>query len=182
LLVVHREKVFYTQFEERRRELCERYRVLVSVHDLFPYTDIITRVTEFDQNAYGAIYVEKKTNETYTVKLQEENAEEGKLNVRSVLINRNVAFDELMQMIKRRELVVAKSDEEFVSHLKSMKRIQKFDRFNNLTYRWEKTDGVDHYHHSLLYLWMAVSLRGTATGFTPAGVVPLVTAFKRKSA
>ena len=177
LLVAHREKVFYTEFETRRRELCSIYRVVISVHDLFPYTDIITRITNFDPSAYGAVYVEKKSTETYYIKEQEEDPEEGRLNVRSAMINRNVAFDELMYMIKRGEVVVYAQDDEFVNHLRSMKRIQKFDKQNAMRYVWDKTDGVDHYHHSLLYLHVATKLRGSAGGWVNAGAVALVTAF-----
>lgn len=180
LLVVHREKVFYTGFQERRRELCSQYRVIVSVHDLFPYTDMITRITEFDPNAYGAIYVEKKSSENYSIKEQEQNPELGKLNVRSAMINRNVAFDDLMGWIKRGDVLFADLNEELISHLRSMKRIQKFDKHNNIRFVWEKTDGVDHYHHGLLYLATAASLRGTASGWTLAGAVPLVSSFRQK--
>lgn len=180
LLVVHREKVFYTEFETRRRELCAIYRVILSVHDLFPYTDIITRITNFDPNAYGAVYVEKKSSETYYLKEQEEDPEEGRLNVRSAMINRNVAFDELMYMIKRGEVVVYAQDDEFVNHLRSMKRVQKFDKQNAMRYVWDKTDGTDHYHHALLYLHVATKLRGAAGAWTTPGAVPLVMAFAVK--
>lgn len=177
LLVVHREKVFYTSFEEKRRELCAKYRVLVSVHDLYPYTDIITRITNFDSNAFGAIYVEKKTTETHTIKEQEENAEEGRLNVRSAMINRNIAFDELMSEFKLKRVVVKDVDEEFVTQLRDMKRIQKFNKQQALYYAWEKTQGFDHWHHSLLYLYIATKLRGTAGAWSNPGAIPLVTSF-----
>lgn len=182
LLVVHRERVYYTRFKERRSELCAKYRVLISVHDMFPYTDIVASITSFDPNAYGAVYVEKKSTEAFTIKEQEEDPEEGKLNVRAVHINRNVAFDELMSDFKAKNVVVGGVDDEFVSHLLSMKRIQKFDKQMNMVFKWEKTDGVDHYHHALLYLKTAVSLRGTASGYTPAGAVPLVMSFAMKRA
>ena len=177
LLVVHREKVYYTKFEERRRELCTKYRVLISVHDMFPYTDIISRITGFDTNAYGAVYVEKKSTEAFSIKEQEEDPEEGKLNVRAVHINRNVAFDELMADFKAKNIIISNLDEELVMHLLSMKRIHKYDKQMNMVFKWEKTDGVDHYHHSLMYLKVAVGLRGTASGYSLPGVVPLVTSF-----
>lgn len=178
LLVVYREKVFYTKFEERRRELCAKYRVLVSVHDMFPYTDIITRIVNFDPSAYGAVYVEKKTTETYTVKDQEEKPEEGKLNVRAVMVNRNVAFDELMGLFKSKQIVIYALDDEFVIHCMDMKRVPKFTKQEDLRYVWEKTQGNDHYFHSLLYLHIATKLRATAGAWSNEGAVALVTAFK----
>ena len=180
LIVVHREKVFYTNFAKRRLELIRQYRVLISVHDLFPYTDIVTTITKYDQNAYGAIYVSRKSTENYTIKDQEEKPEEGKLNVRAAMINRDIAFDDLMMQIKRGEVVYTGLDEELISHSLSMKRIQKFDKSQVMRYVWEKTDGLDHYHHALLYLKTATSLAGTATGFTKVGAVPLVTSFRQK--
>lgn len=176
LLLVHREKVFYTEFEARRRELCVKYSIVVSVHDMFPYTDMVTRITAFDPNAYGAMYVTRKTTEAYTVKDQEENPESGKLNVRSLMINRNIAFDELMAMFKRKQIVIANLDEEYVAHLRDMKRIQKFDNHQQVYYAWEKTQGNDHYHHSLLYLMLALRLRGTAEAWS-TGDLSLVTSF-----
>lgn len=180
LLVVHRESVFYTGVEKRRVELCLKYNVLVSVHDLFPYTDIVTRIVNSDPNAFGAIYIEKKSSETHTIKDQIADPEEGKLNVRSAMVNRNVAFDELMGEFKRKNVVVQASekDEEFVAHLRSMKRIQKFTKTQEMKYVWEKTDGIDHYHHSLLYLYIATKLRGVAGVWSTPGAVPFVSAFK----
>lgn len=180
LLVVHREKVFYTEFIKRRLELVKQYRVLPSVHDLFPYTDIVTKVTDYDHNAYGAIYVNKKSTELYSIKEQEAAPEEGKLNVRSAMVNREVAFDELMADIKAKNVVFAKPDEELYSHLLSMKRVQKFDKIGTMRHVWEKTDGTDHYHHALLYLKIATSLAGASAGFVPVGSVPLVVSFTPK--
>lgn len=183
LLVVHRESVFYTKLEEKRMELMVRFTVLVSVHDLFPYTDIVTRIVNADPNAFGAIYVEKKSTESHNVKDQVENAEEGKLNVRSAMVNRNVAFDELMAEFKAKRVVVQASDkdEEFVTHLRSMKRIQKFTKTQEMKYVWEKTDGVDHWHHALLYLYIATKLRAMAGVWSTVGAVPFVSAFKMTS-
>lgn len=179
-LIVHREKVFYTQFEERRRELCSKYKILVSVHDMFPYTDIITRIVNFDPNAYGAVYVDKKSTETHTIREQEEDAEAGKLNVRAVMINRNVAFDELMSVFKTKSISIQHIDEEFVHHCRDMKRIQKFSKQQAVFYAWEKTTGEDHYFHATLYFYIATKLRGTAGAWTNAGVVPLVSSFTPK--
>lgn len=180
-LIVHKERVAYTEFETKRQALCVQFRISVSVHDLFPYTDMIARITNFDPNAYGAIYVQKKSSETYTVREQEENEELGKLNVRALNVNREVAFDALMGEFKRQMMVVAGCDETFIEHLLSMKRVQKFDKYQNLSYHWVKTDGEDHYHHAVLYFYMAVQLAGTNSGFNDYNAVPLVTAFKPKT-
>ena len=177
LIVVHREKVYFTEFEAKRRELCARFSVLTSVHDLYPYTDIIARITAFDPNAFGATYVFRKTSETHYIKEQEEDPEEGKVNVRSAMVNRDIAFDELMSEIKGKMIHMVDANDEIVQHFTDMKRIQKFDKSNVMRYVWEKTAGIDHWHHTLLYLYIATKLQGTAGAWTPAGAVAFVTAF-----
>lgn len=180
ILVVYRCKVIYSEFEEKRRELCARYRVVISVHDTFPYVDIVSRVTQYDGNAYGAVYVTKKSSEAYYVKEQEEDVEEGKLNIRAVHINREVAFDLLLSEFKGRRLVINGVDAELRQHLLSMKRVQKFDKDQTMRYIWSKTDGVDHFHHALLYLFVAIGLRGTYTTVHSVETVPLVTRAPQK--
>jgi hypothetical protein len=144
---------------------------------LYPYTDIIARVTSFDPNAFGATYVYRKTSETHYIKQQEEDPEEGKVNVRSAMVNRDIAFDELMSEIKGRMIVIHNVDDELVQHFTDMKRIQKFDKSNVMRYVWEKTEGHDHYHHTLLYLYIATKLQGVAGAWTPEGSVPFLSSF-----
>jgi hypothetical protein len=181
LLVVHRERVHYTKLEERRLELAAKYSGLMSVHDLFPYSDIITRIVDMDPRAFGAIYTEMRSTELYTIKEQAENPDEGRLNVRSVMINRNVAFDSLMGLIKQKRVVIHGVDDELVTHMTDMKRIQKIDKFNTMRYVWEKTTGVDHYHHAMLYMYIATQMRGLAGAWTTPGAVPLVFRFRQKN-
>lgn len=161
-LVVHREFVSYTKLEARKDELIRQYRIVGSVYDAFPYTDIITRITDYDPNARGAVYVNKKSTELYVLKDQDEDVEEGKLNIRAIHINREIAFDHLMTMFKERRIFVQKSekDEEWLNQMLDMKRVQQFDKHGGLVYKWVKTTGNDHYHHSLLYCVMASMLSG----------------------
>lgn len=186
LLAVYKERVPYYNFKTRRSELCQKFRVLISVHDMFPYTDIVREVTEYDPNAYGAIYEDRISTETYRTKDQEENPEEGRLNVRAVYVNRSVAFDELMQLHKDGKVLVAGSsevsEEDYVNHLRDMKRVEKFDKFGGIVMRWVKTAGNDHWHHSLLYAYVAARLTTTANGYTTPGAVPLMVRFKRTQA
>ena len=177
LIVVHREKVLFTQYEARRRELCAKYRVITSVMDAFPYSDTASRVTEFDPNAYASIYVTKKSTELFTIKDVEANPEEGKLNLRSVMVNRDVALDALMYEIKHKKVVVHKVDQELVTHFRDMKRVQVFDKSNQMRYTWKKSKGVDHFMHATLYLFIATRLRQTAGVWSTPGVVPFVSSF-----
>jgi hypothetical protein len=179
-LVVHREKVSYNKFEERRRELMREYRCATSVHDAFPYSDIVKRITDFDPNAYGAIYADSNNPETYKIREQEGDDELGKLNFRSLIINRSIAFDWLMNLMKKSKLFIKDQGdiEDLVLQFRDMKRVQEFDKHGGIVYRWKKTQGLDHYHHATLYMLMAIELRGTATNLETQGLPQLISRFK----
>lgn len=176
-IAVHREKCAYTQFEVVRARLCREWRVVVSIHDMFPYTDLITRVVDFDPNAYGAIYVNRLSSETHTIKDQEANATEGKLNVRAVHINREIALDALMYAIKQKRVLINNVDDELIMHMLDMKRVPKFDKHGGIYYKWEKTNGVDHWHHAMLYCYIATKVRSMSS-WVSIGQVPLVTSVR----
>lgn len=180
LLVVHRESVPYTRFEQRRRELCAEYRVTISVHDAQPYVDMINRITETDPNAWASVFTTGTPSVLFTPKLQEEDKAEGKLNMRRLNVTRTMAFDNLMSDLKSGMIKVAKDpqvDETWRNQMRSLKRVGKFDKSKDVFYVWEKTDGVDHYHFSLLYLSLAVKLRMMVAGHATAGQVPLLQSF-----
>lgn len=183
LLILHRENVPLAIFETRRRELCAQFKVVVSVHDVQPYVDVIQRITDYDPNAYGAVFTTSKHSEMYTVVQKEADKEEGKLNVRRVNVNRTAALDRVMSDLKEARIVIKKQEENFdsayVAMLTNMKRTQIYDKSGDLLFTWQKTDGVDHAHFSLLYAYLAAELRATASTWTPAGVVPLMARFKQ---
>lgn len=181
LLIVHREKVGYRQLLQRRQELAKHYRITTSVYDYQPYTDLVATITGFDPNAYGARYENKASTETHRIQEQEQADEEGKVSFRMAIINRDIAFDALMSDIKAGSLLVNAQDsgDEFVQHLRDMKRIQVKDKFGELRYAWKKTEGHDHWHHSLLYLKTAIDLRATIMSNQATGA-PLVISFRPK--
>jgi hypothetical protein len=180
LLVVHRESVPYTRFEARRAELCAKYRITISVHDAQPYVDMINRITERDPNAWASVFTTGTPSVLFSIKEQEEDKMEGKLNMRRLNVTRTMAFDNLMADIKAGRVIVAKNsalDETWKSQMQSLKRVAKFDKSKDIFYVWEKTDGQDHYHFSLLYLRLATLLKGMVAGMTAPGAVPLVKSF-----
>jgi hypothetical protein len=179
LLVVHREVVPVSNFTTRRAELLRMYKCAVSVHDAFPYTPLISGITDFDPNAYGADFSIGKSVELFTLKEKEANAEEGKLNLRLVRVNRTRALDELMLLLKERKMLISKKlddeDKKLKSHILSMKRTQVF-KVDELMYTWQKTDGEDHFFLAMLYLYVACLLRGTVSPKN-TGNVPIVSSF-----
>lgn len=161
ILLVHREPAHFSQFNEVKSRLTSQYRIASTVMDMNPHTPTVKAMTDYDPNAYGAEYVDQATTQTHWIKEQEENSEKAQEAVRTVKINRSLTFDLIMQLYKERKIRVHKQDdfEEFVSHSISMKRIKKFDKYGGMVYRWVKTDGVDHWHHSLAYAIIASKLR-----------------------
>ena len=177
IIVVHRERCHYTQIEARQASLRMQYSITTGVNDSFPYSDIVNRLCSQNSNNWGAVYTNPKGTNLFTVKDQEEQPEEGKLGFRTVNINRNVAFDDLMAAFKAGKVVISKSDENelFQKHMLSMKRVQKVTSDGEFRYVWVKTgDEQDHYHHALLYLWIAIKMRHTAgtAGLVSMGVLP----------
>lgn len=182
LLIVHRERIPMTEFEDRRITLAREYRVLVTVVDMYPYTDMVYRMARTDKNLYGAIYSVTKGAPAFALKKVEEDKIEGKLPQNQVLINRTLVFDELMHDIKKKKLIWAATgdhtDATYVAHILDMKRVQIFDKHNELHYVWEKSKAaVDHFHHANLYLKVAWGLMATASRDVPLNI-PFLKKFK----
>lgn len=184
LLVVHREKVHYTNFEARIRKLSADYRVVTHVIDTMPYTDMVTRICNNNPHSWGAMFVNTKTTLAFSVQQQDEDTREGKMDLRLVKVNRTVALDQLLGVIKAGEWQVAsmseEDDKEWKEQMLTLKRISEMDKNLELQYTWIKTgDESDHYHFSLLYLYIATKLRGMAGSLGSAGLgIPLVRSFK----
>lgn len=182
MLVVHSEAVPLANFETRRRELCAQYRVVVSVHDTQPETFLVSKITDYDPNSWGAIFTTSKTTELFTTQQKSEDAEEGKLNLRLVKINRTAILDKLLDQFKSGKVVVARNAESgrFISQMLSLKRTQSFVK-DELVWSWQKTDHNDHTHFSLAYLLTACLLRGTAGAWTVPSGVALVSSFRLRT-
>lgn len=181
LIVVHREEIPIALFKKRIAELKREYRIANSVFDAYPYVPTITEVCDNDPNAYGAIFTTSKSPEMFTLQEKEENIEEGKLNLRLLKVNRTVALDSLKDMFKEGKILLAecKISEKLKAQYTSLKRVQRFVN-DELTYIYEKTDGEDHGHFALLYLNLAIQLRGRTAGWTKVGAVSLVRTFRVK--
>lgn len=182
LTIVHREQVHYTEFETRSLELAAKFRVVLHVMDSQPYTDLVTRVCRARPNNWGAMFVNTKKPAAFSLEEEPENLTEGKMAMRLVKVNRTVALDSLLGVIKSGMWVV-KSDQNdlhFTQQMLSLKRVQKFTNSGELAYVWEKTGQEDdHSHFALLYMWIAAKLRFTVggVGAVSAGV-PLISVTK----
>lgn len=181
LYTVHTEIVSLENIEKRMNELKIKYRVRLTVVDSQPYTDMLMRFRSYDQNLFGAMYVATKGLDTYRVKMKEDDYEKGQAEVRQVDINRNRTLDALMETIRSGHWI-CKADENkqiIINHLCDMRRIHDFNADNEMSFVWKKSNkGNDHFHHALLYLWVASRIVGVATS---EFVVPsLLMTFKNK--
>jgi hypothetical protein len=175
LMTVHTEVVPLSRLEERKIALAIQYRVALTVSDALPYTDMVLRMQAKDQNLYGAMYVNLKSLKPYIVGKREEEDKagegekksgEGEQREREVRINRSKAFDALMQDVRAGNwILVADDNYELVKkHLQDMKRIKEFTVEREVSYVWQKSaKGQDHFHHTLMYLWIAAKMRGVVT-------------------
>jgi hypothetical protein len=136
---------------------------------------------DHDPNAYGSIFTSSKSPELFTLQEKEENAEEGKLNLRLLKINRTVGLDNVKDLFKAQKIILAQcaSAAKMRPQYISLKRVQKFVN-DELTYMYEKTDGQDHAHFALMYLHIAIQLRGRTAGWVKAGTVPFLSKFRLK--
>lgn len=173
--VVHTEIVPLGQLEKRKAELCGMYRVSLGVQDAHPYADTVMRMQATDPNLYAAIYSNLKQMTPFSVRDKDKEPEEGKLDIRQVNVNRNRAFDGLMAFIRQGKLRIVEdvNKQTITDHLQDMKRVKDFSSDNEMEYIWRKsTAGDDHFHHTLLYAWIASQLRAmTHHGLAMPGLV-----------
>ena len=117
-----------------------------------------------------------------SLKSQDEDEKEGKMDLRLVKVNRTAALDALLGVIKAGTWGIQKSehDGEYKAQMLSLKRVQKFTKDGELTYVWEKTgDENDHFHFATLYLYIATQMRGMVGGISSvSAAIPLVFRFK----
>lgn len=187
LLVVHRERVPMARFVERALELKRKYRILTSVLDAYPHTDTVLGMQKTDKNLFGGVYHSSKKLATYAIVKAEEDEKKGKLPITQAQIHRNINFDQVMTLYKKRKLIWASGDaltrDTFVSQCLDMKRKQEVNRDGEMVYVWVKSaQGNDHFHHALGYLHVACQLNGMAArGLGGSGTSRLIAVVRMSS-
>jgi hypothetical protein len=172
LLVTHREQVPLAKLAVRRRELAAKWRVLITVVDAFPETNLVHQMQRQDKNLYGGVYVNNLNLSTYEIKMVDKDEKEGKLPINQAKINRDVNFDEVMALYKAGMIswvpMGDHTDKLWVLHMLDMKRTQIFDKHQEIVYTWVKSkEGNDHFMHTLGYLHVASQLMATASRDIP---------------
>jgi hypothetical protein len=183
MFTVHTETVPLPRLEQRKKELARDFNVRLTVMDSLPYTDLLMRLQQSDQNLYGAIYVtNKKSLLPFSVKKEEEEKDDADLRLRQVNINKSKALDGLMTFIRTGnwQILEDQNRETLTKHLTDMKRVQEWTAEREVSYVWRKSNqGDDHFHHALLYCWVASQMQGVAQSTL---ILPtLISKFKVKS-
>lgn len=181
VLIVKCEQVHHTKIVDRRQELARIYWPRMTVVDALPYTETVYRMQGHDRNLFAAVYVNKNSIETHSVADREEDRDDATEELKQVNVNRNKAFDALMDSIRQGNVkkMQDETDDEWVRQLQDMKRIEKFTAAQELEHVWSKSrDGEDHYHHATLYAWVASKMLGVSRH--RIGRLPALRTFKRK--
>lgn len=160
--VIHTEQVPMSKARVRYHELRKQFRVVCTVIDSMPHAETVMTLQAQDINLYASVYMKSKSVVTHEVVEKIKEEDKGKEFVRQVNVNRSKAFDGYMEYIREGHLSILESAERetIIDHHMSMKRVKVYDNEGGeMTYSWQKTDGVDHYHHTFLYCWIAGKIR-----------------------
>lgn len=178
ILCVHSEKVVMSKAKERYWQLKNKYRAVCTVMDSAPHAETVMALQELDETMYASVYMKSKTMETHRVVDKIGSPDEGTVFVRQVNVNRSKAFDAYMEFLRAGKLKWknSESNREIIEHHCSMKRVKTIDpESGEMNYSWQKTDGIDHFHHAGLYLFIAAKIRGVGR---PSIILPLGGAMK----
>lgn len=182
LINVHSEAIPVHLVRKRRKELAQKFRVRMTVVDSQPYTETVLAMQDEDPNLFGAVYVRSKNIETHYVREQDEDKREAKVEIRQVNINRDKAFDALMEVVRAKMLLKVKdeNDDLWVEQLTDMRRIKEWTADAELSFVWRKSEeGNDHFHHAQLYAWIASQILGVSK--SQLALPSLVSSFKVKT-
>lgn len=178
--LVHLERVPMGKAKERYRALRRQFRVVTTVIDSGPHAETVMALQAEDPTCYAAVYTKVVGLVTHKVLDKQGQEEEGQEFVRQVNVNRNRSLDGYMQFIRDGHLTgtVCEEMDTFIDHHTSMKRARIFDNESGeMSYSWQKTDGVDHFHHAGGYCYIAAKMRGIGRSLIP---LPLGVAMKIK--
>lgn len=181
IFVVHSEQVPMGKARTRYFELKRQYRVICTVIDSGPHAETVMAIQDQDPNCYASVYMRSKSVLTHTVVDKADKPEEGQTFVRQVNVNRNRALDAYMNFIRENHLKVKASEEDevIINHHIDMKRVKVFDNDSGeMQYSWQKSSGVDHYHHAYLYCFIASRIKGVGR---PSIILPTASVFTFKN-
>lgn len=160
------EKVPHHLLEKRKEELRQIYPIRITVMDSQPYFDMLIRMQGADPNLWGALFIKSKDLDLYRLRVKDQEEEKGQMYIRQLDINRNRGFDALMEAMRAKQvhIMVDECKEDIIAHCTDMTRLRILNDENEFSYVWRKSEAKnDHFHHTLLYTYMASKLTGMAS-------------------
>lgn len=163
LVFVHTEQVPMGQVRTRYQQLRSEWLPACTVIDSLPHSETVMMLQGLDPTLYASVYTRTKGVLTHTVIDRDADEKQAKEFVRQVNVNRDRAFDAYMTQVREQRIRILESDqrEVLIAHHTSMRRVRQYNEITQeIAYTWQKTDGIDHFHHAGLYCWVAAKIKG----------------------
>jgi hypothetical protein len=168
LRVYHAEAVPLHEMRTRIPQIFGKYRVIGSVFDAMPYSDLIIQLQSMIPSSWACTFTSSKGVELFQVREREDDPERATYGIRAISAKRDLLLDIVAQMCREGKITFGPGcfdlKETLIKHLTSMKRIEIVDRQDESQFRWTKTDGIDHYLFSLAFLLLATYIKGYGGG------------------
>lgn len=158
----------FKKLDEELAKLVARVRPIAMVMDAMPYTETVLRLQRIYPQLYAGLYVNAQGLRAFRMMDEEEDKTQAIMDERQININRDIALDFLMEDIRAACIGMnpTQSEEVIKSWRRQMRDMRRLrvgapaHSPDNERYRWVKSkDKNDHYHHSMLYAWVASKLR-----------------------
>lgn len=181
MIIVHTEQIPIGDFRKRYAELVTQFRVTAKVLDAQPYVETLLNLQQTDRNLWAGYFVTKKGIAVYDTVTREENAREGKTALHQISINKHAALDVLLEELRSGKILIRKTKdfEDIKTQLTASKRSQKVTDDGKVSVWNKPSNGDDHFHFAMLYVFLAAQLRGAAQNGNL--FVPMVSTFKQVS-
>lgn len=175
LYITEAKRIPLSEFKQTFQTSLTSNRVVCSVIDALPYTDLVLSLQApsfyASRNVWGALQTNRKMIEPFAIREVEEDKEKALHGMKAVSIKRDILMDIVMGMIRNRQILFGKGclaeQDVIVKHLTDMKRTKITDKDGEEVYTWTKSEtGEDHYMFALIFLIVANFIKGTAGGNT----------------
>jgi len=144
------------------------HRVISSVTDGLPYTDLVKTMQDQSHTLFAALKTNAKGLDLYTVRAIEDNEERATYGIRQLNYKRDALLDFVMLMVRNKQISFAPSvwehRQRIVEELTDLKRVEETDMKGEKKFVWKKSPaGKDHLHHSIAFLVLANFIKGVST-------------------
>lgn len=169
LRIMNAELIPLHKMRVRIPELFAQRRVLASVFDALPYTDLVLSLQNQIPTMWASLFTKTKNLDLYQIREQEEDETKATYGVRQLNVKKHQGFDLVVTMIRAGLISFAPPTfdmrDTIVKHLTDMKRVNIKSKEGEEEFVWKKSaQGADHFFHALLYLVLANFMKGVAGG------------------